>query len=419
MKTKTIATASIAVSILAWAVAIIAEDPASSSSPRSELIELGKLVEAAQTKHFEAIRNIDGKQDFDAFLAASRKTSPIPAHGRQLIDFARQHVGTNEAVCALAHVIAFGDGDPNDPAYRYAEEAIELLGRNELHNDHFPVAAKDLSYSISTHAEHTLRRVRDKSQSPRARAAASQALIEFIYRLNQRARSLDLEPTGRNRDWIVQSYRPAVLKMIANRTPGELFKNAIELAESARKSYGDMPQPDVRRSGPNEIVLELTARDPPQTYGEIADIFLFDMRNLQEGCTVPDIEGQDLNGKQLRLSDYRGNVVLLMFTSNGCTPCAAMYTDNRKLIEQYRHQPFAVLGVLKYDTQEAADAEVEKGEINWRCWYDGVKGPITRRWNISGWPTVFLIDGKGTIRHRDPPDEKIGELVAELLRKRT
>jgi hypothetical protein len=49
------------------------------------------------------------------------------------------------------------------------------------------------------------------------------------------------------------------------------------------------------------------------TLGERAENCLFELRHLQVGMVVPDIEGEDLDGKKFKLSDYRGKVVMLDF----------------------------------------------------------------------------------------------------------
>lgn len=51
------------------------------------------------------------------------------------------------------------------------------------------------------------------------------------------------------------------------------------------------------------------------TIGETAKSELYDIRHLGVGKVAPDIAGKDQDGKQFKLSDYRGNVVLLYFWS--------------------------------------------------------------------------------------------------------
>lgn len=47
--------------------------------------------------------------------------------------------------------------------------------------------------------------------------------------------------------------------------------------------------------------------------GEMAKNSLFEIQNLGIGCTAPDIVGNDLDGTEFKLSDYRGKVVMLDF----------------------------------------------------------------------------------------------------------
>jgi flagellar motor protein MotB len=49
------------------------------------------------------------------------------------------------------------------------------------------------------------------------------------------------------------------------------------------------------------------------TLGKAAELQLFALRHLAIGKTAPDIEGEDLDGKKMKLSDFRGKVVLLDF----------------------------------------------------------------------------------------------------------
>jgi hypothetical protein len=49
------------------------------------------------------------------------------------------------------------------------------------------------------------------------------------------------------------------------------------------------------------------------TYGAAAKAALFELRNLRVGKTVPEIEGEDVDGVKFKLSDYRGKVVMLDF----------------------------------------------------------------------------------------------------------
>ena len=96
-----------------------------------------------------------------------------------------------------------------------------------------------------------------------------------------------------------------------------------------------------------------------------------------------------------------------------------MYEHERSLVEQYRNEPFALIGVNSDDSLQRVKQAIKKNELNWRSFYDGSGGPIAKSWNIRGWPSIFLIDHTGKIRYTrdqlggDRLDKAIAELVAE------
>jgi thiol-disulfide isomerase/thioredoxin len=138
------------------------------------------------------------------------------------------------------------------------------------------------------------------------------------------------------------------------------------------------------------------------TLGEEAEQLRFELRNLGIGKTPPDVEGEDLDGRKLKLSDYRGKVTLVVFWAGWCGPCMADVPHERELLKRYEGKPFAIVGVNGDKDRAAGKAAVEKAGVPWRSFADcnGGSGPIVKRWNVSGWPTLYLLDGKGTIRFK-------------------
>jgi peroxiredoxin len=133
-----------------------------------------------------------------------------------------------------------------------------------------------------------------------------------------------------------------------------------------------------------------------------AEAMLFEVQHLSVGQVAPDIEGHDLEGKPLRLSDYRGKVVLLVYWGTWCGPCMAAVPEHAALLQRMDGKPFAIVGVNSdADAASAHKIGTEKG-ITWRSWWDGggTQGPIASRWNVHGWPTLYLLDAQGTIRFK-------------------
>ena len=116
------------------------------------------------------------------------------------------------------------------------------------------------------------------------------------------------------------------------------------------------------------------------------------------------------------MSDYRGKVVVLTFSGNWCGPCVAMYPQERALVAKLKDKPFALVSVNTDATVETLKKSIAAGEITWRCWYDGgLTGPITTRWGVLRFPSIFVLDKAGVIRFKDVRGQELDKAVATLL----
>lgn len=84
-------------------------------------------------------------------------------------------------------------------------------------------------------------------------------------------------------------------------------------------------------------------------------------------------------------------------------------------------KPFALIGVNSDKDLEALKPVLEKEEITWRSFWNGEKGtqgPISEAWSVRGWPTLYLIDHKGIIRHKyvgSPGDKALDAAIERLI----
>ena len=99
-----------------------------------------------------------------------------------------------------------------------------------------------------------------------------------------------------------------------------------------------------------------------------------------------------------------------------------MYPHERSLVEKYQDRPFVILGVNSDASRELVKQVSEKEKLTWRSFWDGgsTDGPIARRWNVQGWPTLYLIDHKGVIRRKflgNPGNAELDRLIEELVER--
>jgi hypothetical protein len=87
-------------------------------------------------------------------------------------------------------------------------------------------------------------------------------------------------------------------------------------------------------------------------------------------------------------------------------------------VQRLADQPFALIGVNSDDDLDALRPRLEAEQITWRSFWNGPKGtsgPISARWNVSGWPTIYVLDHKGVIRFKNVRGEAMDKAVDQLL----
>ena len=98
-----------------------------------------------------------------------------------------------------------------------------------------------------------------------------------------------------------------------------------------------------------------------------------------------------------------------------------MYPHERSLVRKLADKPFALLGINSDVDKTELKKVLEKEEITWRSWWngpEGTSGPIAKAWNVSGWPTVYLLDHKGVIRFKHVVrDKELDEAIEQLLKE--
>jgi len=205
-----------------------------------------------------------------------------------------------------------------------------------------------------------------------------------------------------------------------------LYYNALALDGRAGRNEGRASDEIItrERSKAAELIekavkLAPNAKVGDQTLAKAAETDLISLK-IGVGNPVPDVDGSDLDGKKVKLSSYRGKVVLLDFWATWCGPCKAMIPHEREMVEKLKDKPFALLSVSVDDEKGTLTEFISTDKMPWSHWWDGPKGPVCKTFRVRSYPTLFLIDAKGVLRKKwigspgaEVIDKAIDELVAE------
>jgi len=163
---------------------------------------------------------------------------------------------------------------------------------------------------------------------------------------------------------------------------------------------------------------------------KLAEQNLFVLEHCSLGKTAPEIETEGVDGKKFKLSDSRGKICALTFWASWCGPCMQMVPVERALAERMHEKPFAMIGVNGDAILPDAKRAMEHEKMTWPSFWNGTKGPggpISKAWNVHGWPTFFILDSKGIIRFKyegygnessNVLNGCVDELIKNLLQKK-
>jgi len=254
-------------------------------------------------------------------------------------------------------------------------------------------------------AERLLRRISENNPDRRSRAMASFALAKYQAGLAQEVARLKLAPRQGVDYWIARLGREST-EQLGQLDPVTLNKDAQQLLERVIHDYADVRDPIAFRP-----------------LGQQAEAALLGLRGPAIGHFAPEIVGDDVEGKPMKLSDYRGKVVLLNFGCHEtCSPCRAMYPYEKSLVKRRAGEPFALLGFdVAADRKKLKQAMRAEG-ITWRSWCENGNGPIGRRWVFEALPTLYLLDPKGVIRAKYvgfPGEEVLDQAIETLLNEQS
>ncbi len=149
---------------------------------------------------------------------------------------------------------------------------------------------------------------------------------------------------------------------------------------------------------------------------------LFNAHAADMNKPAPNFTLKSYEGKNVKLSEYRGKVVLLNFWASWCGPCRQEMPLLQKIHKKYSSLGFAVMGVNVEEDNTKAKGIVKKNKLTFPILFDS-QNQVSQLYKVDAMPSTVIIDRSGRVRYihkgYKPGDEKaykkwVKKLVREI-----
>jgi peroxiredoxin len=259
---------------------------------------------------------------------------------------------------------------------------------------------------------------------------AAQGFVTRVESENTQGYAFNGKGTGTAELVSVKQLEPAALQAFAD--AAERYFAAVRAYDDQVEAAGKAPPEEAKallaraaeglkaaEAGLKNEELRADLAEKAAQHGQMEKYYLdgAERRAKALGKPAPDFETTDIDGKKVKLSDLRGQVVVLDFWYRGCGWCVKAMPQMNQLAEDFAGKPVAIFGMNTDRNEADAKFVIEKMALK----YPTLKAEgQPEKFGVQGFPTLIVIDPRGRVHdihvgYSPTLREDVGKQIRDLL----